>query len=298
MDAVIFNIQRMSLHDGPGVRTTLFFKGCSLRCRWCHNPESMEKEPVLLFDPVRCIGCGECERMCKSGARHRTEAEMVYEREKCIGCMACAEACYANAIQVVGKHMDTEEIIKEALKDKKMYDISGGGVTCSGGEPLCQPEALKEILEGLKKKGVHTAVDTAGNVPWESFEKVIPFTDLFLFDIKHWDEERHTACTGASNRRILENLKKLEKRCDIYIRIPVVKGINDGDWKAVGDLLEGRERVKKVELLQYHVLGASKYRQLGKREEIFEPPSEWELADFAEYLKKRGIPAVSRAGRD
>lgn len=294
MEPIIFNIQRMSLHDGPGVRTTVFFKGCSLRCRWCHNPESIHAGPELEWKPYQCIGCGECAAVCCSHAKVSGRNGILYEREKCRGCGACADVCVSGASVIAGVKMSLEEILKEVQKDEKMYRITGGGVTCSGGEPLLQPEAVAGLFHLLKQKGIHTAVDTAGNVPWEAFEKVMDDTDLFLFDIKHLDKEMHKKYTGAYNLRILENFQKLTECKEVIVRIPVIKGINDNCLKEIADYLKDKKNIRLVELLPYHALGGTKYESLGKKEEKFAPPDKEVLEDAVRYLGQCKIPAVSR----
>ena len=276
------------MHDGPGVRTTVFFKGCSLRCQWCHNPESIRPETELEWKPYLCMGCMECIGACGSHARYMQE-NVKFDREKCIGCGKCAEVCVSGAAVLVGKHMTVDEVVREAEKDWEMYRITGGGVTCSGGEPLLQADAVAEILCRLKQKGIHTAVDTAGNVSWAAFAKVIPAADLFLFDIKHMDAKMHREYTGVSNVQILENFCRIPEDKEIFVRVPVVKGVNDNCLKEIADFLKNRKNVRLVELLSYHALGASKYEGLGKKEKKFAPPDMEILEEAVGYFKKCGI---------
>lgn len=222
--ANIFNIQHFSVHDGPGVRTVVFFKGCSLHCRWCHNPESIHAAKEILLYPDRCIGCMACREVCPVGAQVFDETGHWIDRSKCIHCFKCCEECYADALVSVGEWRDTDSILKEILENKGYFDQSKGGVTFSGGECMLQPDALTELLKGCQAAGVHTAVDTAGNVPWESFEQVLPYTDLFLYDIKAMDAEVHKACTGVENGRILENFTRLADRGEnIFVVIPTFR---------------------------------------------------------------------------
>ena len=260
----IFDIQRTSLVDGPGVRTTVFFKGCNLRCRWCHNPESQRFEPELLLHKNKCTGCGICRAVCPNGLTH------------CTACGKCADTCAAGARELAGRDADVEEVFAEVCKDARYYERSGGGVTCSGGECMLQTGALTELLRLCREAGIHTAVDTAGCVPWESFEAVSPYTDLFLYDVKGMDEEAHIRNTGKSNRLILENLSRLAELAPekILVRIPVIPGVNDTDdeMEAMAAFLRERE-LRAVELLPYHRMGEHKYADLGRQAENFSVPS-------------------------
>lgn len=294
-EPIIFNIQRMSMHDGPGVRTTIFFKGCSLRCQWCHNPESINPKIEIEWKPYQCMECGDCIAACDSHARYIEGGEVTFRREKCAACGKCAEACVTGASVIAGKHMAVDEIVEEAEKDLEMYRITGGGVTCSGGEPLLQAEAVAEILRRLKQKGIHTAVDTAGNVPWTELEKVLPVTDLFLFDIKHMDSGMHRKFTGASNEQILKNFCSIPEDKEIFVRVPVVKGVNDKSLKEIADFLKDRKNVRLVELLPYHALGATKYEGLGQEGKKFAPPDMETLEEAMDYFKECRLYVKSSA---
>jgi len=264
MKAVIFDIQRNSYVDGPGIRTTVFFKGCNLRCRWCHNPESWQPEPQMLFYKKRCISCGKCLSVCPEHS------------ESCILCGRCTLFCPQDAREICGKTYTVEEVFREVVKDRQYYQSSGGGVTCSGGECMLQAELLTELLRLCKENGIHTAVDTAGNVPWESFLSILPYTDLFLYDVKCLTEEKHIAGTGVSNRLILDNLQKLsaEFAGDICIRIPVIPGFNDmpDEMEKIAVFLQ-KIRQCSVEFLPYHGLGEHKYEALDMAAEKFSVPS-------------------------
>lgn len=287
--ANIFNIQHFSIHDGPGVRTVIFFKGCNLRCLWCHNPESISGEREILFYPEKCIGCGACVAGCPAGAHSLgsagasaqgepsgekedssvpvalpTEAgsascvEHRIDREKCRRCMACCEECYADALVSVGQRRTVEEIFREIGQSTDYFRQSGGGVTFSGGECMLRPDFLEVMLRRLKEKDVHTAVDTAGNVPYESFERILPYTDLFLYDVKAFHEEVHRELTGASNRRIKENLLRLAGTGkEIKIRIPVIEELNAGELPFIREFLWANG-LRDVELLGYHRMGVGK----------------------------------------
>ena len=257
--AVIFNIQRFSVFDGPGVRTAVFFKGCNLRCLWCHNPESYERRPQLAFDRQKCIGCGSCIRNCPGLCLlPAPEAGLLYRREDCLDCGKCARGCYAKALSRIGCEMTAEELLEDLLEDLPYYQESGGGVTFSGGECMLRPDFLEEMLRRLKGKGIHTAVDTAGNVPYESFERILPYTDLFLYDVKAFHEEVHRELTGASNRRIKENLLRLAGTGkEIKIRIPVIEELNAGELPLIREFLWANG-LRDVELLGYHRMGVGK----------------------------------------
>ena len=260
--AMIFDIQRNSFVDGPGIRTTVFFKGCNLRCRWCHNPESQSFYKQMMFYKDKCTGCGKCREVCPN------------HLQSCDFCGKCELYCPADARKVCGREYTPAEVFAEVIKDKAFYDNSGGGVTFSGGECMLQLDFLCEILEKCKSAGIHTAVDTAGNVPWESFEKILPFTDLFLYDIKAFGAELHRKGTGVSNELILENLKNLSGRADIIVRIPVIGGYNDNDEeiRQIADFLK-QIKIIKAELLPYHAMGEHKYTALGRNPESFNVPN-------------------------
>ena len=260
--AMIFDIQRNSFVDGPGIRTTVFFKGCNLRCKWCHNPESQSFEKQMMFYKDKCTGCGKCREVCPN------------HLQSCDFCGKCELYCPADARKVCGREYTPAEVFAEVIKDKAFYDNSGGGVTFSGGECMLQLDFLCEILEKCKSAGIHTAVDTAGNVPWKSFEKILPVTDLFLYDIKAFGAELHRKGTGVSNELILENLKNLSGRADIIVRIPVIGGYNDNDEeiRQIADFLK-QIKIIKAELLPYHAMGEHKYTALGRNPESFNVPN-------------------------
>lgn len=262
-EGIVFNIQKYSIHDGPGIRTTVFLKGCPLRCLWCHNPESQSFRPELVFYEKRCIGCGECLKQCKQNA--------IEEKQNCINCGSCAEVCFANAREIAGKRMTVNEVMLEIEKDRIFYESSGGGVTFSGGEPLSQPDFLEELLKRCKKDGFHTVVDTCGFIETENIIKLSPFIDLFLYDLKTMDASKHTAYTGVSNKIILDNLKvisDLGKR--IFIRMPIIPGMNDEDkdLEAEADFIKGLHGVEQINLLPYHHIGKEKYKRLNKAYEL------------------------------
>lgn len=255
MKAIIFDIERNSFVDGPGIRTTVFFKGCNLRCKWCHNPESQNRYKEILFYKNKCSGCNRCKNITP-------------DDEKFL--------CYNGAKEICGKEYSVDQVFKEIIKDKSFYETSGGGVTFSGGECLLQSDFLAEILKRCKDFGIHTAVDTAGNVKWDVFEKVIPYTDLFLYDVKCISEDMHIKYTGTTNKLILENLVKLSEKFkgQIIIRIPIIGGVNDDEdeLKKIYKFLN-KIKITKVELLPYHMMGEHKYEALNMIYDKFNVPS-------------------------
>lgn len=270
----IFDVQRFSIHDGPGIRTTVFFKGCNLKCLWCHNPESQRFQPVLLYYRDKCVSCGECAKICANTFT-----------ESCTACGKCVEVCQNKARRISGRKETAENIIKQVLKDKEYYKTSGGGVTLSGGEPLLQSDLCLEILKAVKEKGIHTAVETAANVKWEVFERLLPYTDLFLFDIKGIDEENHLKNTGVSNKLILENAVKLsQKGGNILFRMPYVPEFNDFEAEAVADFAKSLN--KPLELMAYHNIAMGKYDALNRLYKTREvtPPSKEFMNALAEKL--------------
>ena len=269
--ACIFDISRSSFVDGPGIRTTVFFKGCNLRCKWCHNPESMSPKPELMFYEEKCKGCGACARNCPN------------ELKTCSLCGKCAHYCLSDARKLCGESYTVDELFTEIASDRAFYETSGGGVTFSGGECMLQVNFLTKILKKCKDEAIDTAVDTAGNVPWESFEKVLPHTDLFLYDIKLMNSALHREFTGADNKIILENLSRLLKvGARIWVRIPVIAGVNDnaGEMSKVNDFFKNCGYPEKIELLPYHKLGESKLRALGKESLPFSPPTDEKLEEL------------------
>jgi pyruvate formate lyase activating enzyme len=287
---IIFNIQRYSIHDGPGIRTTVFLKGCPLSCWWCQNPESQLSEQEMIFWGDRCIGCGACSTICLSDAIKIKNGIPITEKQKCILCGKCIEKCSALAREMIGEKLTIEEVIKEIEKDLVFYEESGGGVTFSGGEPLKQPEFLEELLNGCREKKIHTAVDTSGYISWEILDKISPKVDLFLYDLKIMDSKKHQKYTGVSNEIILENLKKLSSvHHNIFVRFPVIPGINDDyqNIKETGEFLSSL-KITQVNLLPYHYIGIDKYKRLGRTYKLVttQPSSEEKLSEISGILRK------------
>lgn len=260
-DGMIFDIVRGSFVDGPGIRTTVFFKGCNLNCAWCHNPESKSGKTQRLFYADKCVGCGACKRVCPSP-------------DRCTLCGKCADVCSKSAISICGRKYTAAEVVKEIVKDKAFYGDTGGA-TFSGGECMLQTDFLLEILKLCKENDIHTAVDTAGNLPFEAFEKILPYTDMFLYDVKAMDGAIHKKYTGVDNTLILENLARLLKIGKrMWVRIPTILGVNATveNMKAVKGFLEKNGKAEKVELLPYHAMGENKSRALGQETVTFTEP--------------------------
>ena len=274
-NAMIFDIQRSSFVDGPGIRTTVFFKGCNLRCAWCHNPESQRAEPQMMLYKNKCTGCGACQKKCP------------HKLERCELCGICALYCPHDAREICGKEYTVDKVMQEILKDKVFYETSGGGVTFSGGECMLQIDFLEAILKECKKHGIHTAVDTAGHVPFDRFERILPDTDLLLYDVKCYDSEKHKAYTGVDNRLILENLGKLLRTEQaVWVRIPVIPTVNDSveEMRAIRQFLDSYGYPDKVELLPYHAMGEHKYEAIGKQSAPFSVPDPEIMAELQKIV--------------
>ncbi len=271
MKATIFDIERNSFVDGPGIRTTVFFKGCNLKCKWCHNPESQAPEKEMMLYKDKCIGCGKCREVCPNHLK------------KCDFCGKCELFCAADARRICGKEYTVDEVLSEILKDKSFYETSDGGATFSGGECMLQIDFLCELLKKCKKNGIHTAVDTAGNVPWKYFEFIIPYTDMFLFDVKCISENLHIVGTGVSNRLILENLTTLSSvfKGSIFIRIPVIGSFNDTkeEMNKIKEFLNNIN-FDKIELLPYHNMGNNKYTALNRVLPDYIVPDKNKITEF------------------
>jgi pyruvate formate lyase activating enzyme len=290
---MIFHIMRFSLHDGPGIRTAVFFKGCPLSCWWCHNPESQNSEPEVLYSAERCRLCGDCAATCPHDAIERTGERMMVN-DNCRLCATCVDACGAEARSVAGRMMTLSEVVAEAERDLVFFDESGGGVTFTGGEPFGQPELLEALLHACRARRIHTTIETCGAAARENVLRISGLADLILYDLKILDAARHRLYTGAGNRNILENLEALVATGQpVTVRIPLVPGVNDGaaDVRAACDYLSAL-RVTRVELLPYHAAGTEKYRRLGReyRMEQTEAPTGAAMAAIAAQMAAAGIP--------
>jgi pyruvate formate lyase activating enzyme len=291
----IFDIKKYAIHDGPGIRTTIFFKGCPLRCWWCHNSEGLKLEPEITFKENRCIkGCSECIEVCQRGALSRSGQGVVIQRDKCNLCGECIQACPSEALQIIGRKMTVAEVMKEIEKEMVFYDESGGGVTFSGGEPLMQPEFLEAILKECKEKNINTALDTSGYASSEVMDKISDKVDLFLYDLKLMDEEKHKKYTGVSNKLILENLRKLAARgSKVAIRIPLIPGINDDEdnINRTAELIHSLEIIKNISLLPYHKAGREKYKRLNLLDKMSktQAPSAERVKEIMKSLKHLGF---------
>lgn len=292
LKALVFNIMRYSVHDGPGLRTTVFLKGCPLSCQWCHNPESQSRLPELMFTADRCVRCGDCVPACPAKAIQWQDGP-IRNGKLCTGCGACVDACAAGARQLAGHWMTVPELLQTVSRDVIFFDQSGGGVTFSGGEPLSHPKFLEAILDACRASGIRTAVDTSGYAPRKVVESVSSKTDLFLFDLKVVDPVKHKQVTGVRNDLILENLSFLAREnVPVIIRIPIVPTVNDDDANidaSIG-LLSGLG-LRQVDLLAYHRIGVEKYERLQVREGFkeFPAPSAERMESIAERFKNAGF---------
>lgn len=279
--ANITDIQHFNVHDGPGIRTVVFFQGCSLKCKWCQNPETISRKARIMYNPQLCIGCGACIKSCPNDAIFIEENQVRTDPSKCTACGICTEECYTIARKLTSKEMTVDEVYDEVIKDAVVYRRSGGGVTISGGEPLLHIEFNTNLFQKLKEEGIRTAVETAGNIPTDSLDQIAPYTDTFLFDFKLFDTEKHKIWIGADNTQILKNIRHI---CNIHdnvvIRIPLIPSVNDTE-EEFGRMMEFVTQLRKinsVHILPFHHFGASKYTMLGE---------EYELVDFEEENQER-----------
>lgn len=263
---LIFNIQRFSVHDGPGIRTTVFMKGCPLSCQWCSNPESQDFSPQLMVRDVKCTGCGACAASCPQGViRITVQGGRQIDWHRCQQCLQCVDACLYGALDRSGKPMTIRTVLDEVVRDRPFYRNSHGGITVSGGEPLMQGDFVAALLRQCKAEALHTALDTTGYVAWPKIQAVLPWADLILWDLKHLDPKRHEQATGVGNRLILENLLRAAKLAKIWLRVPLIEGFNDDTAHMAGVIELAREiGAEKISLLPYHEGGRSKCEQIGR----------------------------------
>jgi pyruvate formate lyase activating enzyme len=293
---VVFNIQRFSIHDGPGIRTTVFLKGCPLRCGWCSNPESMSPYPEMISRDIKCIRCGKCVEACSQQAIAVVENTRVIQWEKCNYCIECAEVCPSGAIEAVGRSMTVAEVMDTVGRDASYYRRTGGGMTLSGGEPLVQWQFALKLLQEAKRSGLHTALDTTGHTDWEILDEILDFTDLVLYDVKHPDSARHQEATGVPNERILDNLRKTVAKAGsrVWVRHPVVPRFNDSE-EELEELcklvLTLKPAVEKISLLPCHKFGELKYAATGKVYPWKEIPtiSDERIGEFKKLVESHGI---------
>lgn len=301
---LIFDVQRLSLVDGPGGRTTVFLKGCPLACAWCCNPESFSEEPEIILRDTKCSALGKCVEICPQEAVSKVDGRRVIDWERCDRCGKCADACPAKAIERIGRYTTVNEVMKIVMEDVRYYRRSGGGITLSGGEPLAQTDFTLALLEEARREGVHTALDTCGYAEWEVLKEVLNYTDLALYDVKHIDSAKHREAIGVPNELILENLQKTAGRSDlkVWIRYPVVPLFNDSDRDVeelchfVGDL---GPAVERIALLPYHNLGVEKYPAVGRGCSLQDTPSatRGRVRELKDLIESRGLKVGVGGGR-
>jgi len=296
MDTFVINLQKCSIHDGPGIRSTVFFKGCPLKCTWCHNPESQAYSKEVLYNEEKCSRCEACIKICPHGAIYRDTEKVCLDFEKCEQCETCLDYCINNAREMVGKQYTPKELVNELYKDRMFYEESGGGVTLSGGEVMAQDmDYINEVVKLCRGKGFHIAIDTCGYAKTQNYESILEYTDLFLYDIKLIDDERHMKFTGKSNDLILKNLKFLsDNKANINIRIPLIVGVNvDDDNLEVKKMIEFLKplNIKAVSLLPYHNIGKHKYEKLYKAYDgdEFEKPSDEKMEEIKDLFEQNNF---------
>lgn len=297
MKGIITDIERFALKDGPGIRTTVFFKGCNMHCKWCHNPETLRSSPQLMQYEDKCIGCGMCVKQCPTGARFIEDGKLCFDRERCNTCGACASACFSGALVQSGKEMSVEDILSEVRQDIPYYRNSGGGVTLSGGEVSVQPEFALELLRALRKEGISTALETNLLAPWVVYQKLLPELDLLMFDIKLFDGAAHRKWTGVGNETILENARRAAGEIPYLVRTPVIPGVNDNEQEiaSIADFIKGLGgELQYYELLRFNPLGESKYTALRLENDFagVRPGSESDTEQLARAARAAGLSDV------
>ncbi|MGE5124103.1 MAG: glycyl-radical enzyme activating protein [Acidobacteriaceae bacterium] len=298
---IIFDIKRYAIHDGPGIRTAVFLKGCPLSCWWCHNPEGQEKQPQLMFRANRCKEFKRCLDACPLGAIQWKDGSIT-DWDACDDCGKCAEVCFAGAREMVGRRVTVQEVVSEIERDMVFYDQSGGGVTFTGGEPMWQSDFLQACLSACKELGIHTAVDTSGYAGWSKFEAILPLADLFMFDLKLMDSARHVQYTSVPNRLILDNLQKLSRAgAHIIVRIPLIPGINDDEEniRSSASFLANLPTLDWIEIMPYHAIGLAKYQALGMKYKLqgIQAPTRGQRGKVEKILVKYDLPVIKHNTR-
>ncbi len=302
-EAMIFNIERFSTEDGPGIRTVVFMKGCPLKCVWCHNPEGQSfQQEIFVFDK-RCIDCGDCVEACPEKAITVKDKTPVIDRSKCTSCGKCAEVCIPNAIEVVGKKMTPDQVLEEVKKDEVFYQTSNGGVTLTGGEPISQIDFLEEFLKKCKEAGIHTAVETSGCGKWDIYERILPHTDLVMFDLKEMDGEKSREYVGIKPDLIIENAEKISRVKPMWIRVPVIPGYTayEDNIRKIADFIASKlPSVERIDLLPHHRLGEPKYKNLGREYALdgVKPPDKEEMLKYKRIMESYGLKNVIIVGHE
>jgi len=295
LEGRIFSIERYAIHDGEGIRTNIFLKGCPMRCLWCANPEGINYECQLLYTKNRCIGCGECVKVCPSGALMIQNDYLLLDRSKCSRCGNCIAQCYAGALEFDSQDIKVSVVMEHILKDTSFYRHSGrGGITLTGGEPLYQSEFAREILRCAKENLIHTTIETCGDYSWGCLESVLPYVDMIFFDLKHADCNKHNEITGKTNERVISNLKRLGNySVPLIIRVPIIPGLNDSEKniEKIASIAKSINNLKSIELLPYHQLGLAKYNKLGIEYPLsgITPPSEKQMNYLCSLIQLEGI---------
>ncbi len=285
----VFNIQKFCTDDGPGIRTTVFLKGCHLRCAWCHNPEGLSMAPTLAYTEMNCVSCGLCAAVCENGAHSFENGIHEIDREKCVRCGKCVENCPYHALSFCGERMTADAVMQSVLADKAFYSPKGG-MTVSGGEPLLQPDFVYALLSLAKQNGIHTCIETSGAVDFAVFERIMDLVDLFLFDIKETDEQNHIKYTGVSSKLPQENIRKLDAAGKaVLMRCPIIPGVNDREshFEALNTLYRSLDCAVGIQLMPYHMLGQGKTTRFGAKTQAFKVPSAEQKAEWNRNIKQK-----------